>query len=507
MSLRDIVCSELEHGLKKLGVTFSFPPMSQVPRTKDSLEEMMATLEKEHPNKGLLFVLDELLDYLRGRRDAELNLDLRFLREVGEICRATKFRIICGVQEALFDNPRFANVASDVQRVKDRFEQARISRDDVAYVVQERLLRKTVDQRDRIREHLQPYTPLYEGMAERLDDFVALFPVHPVYLKVFEQITAIEKREVLRTLSREMERILDQDVPNEPGLICYDSYRERLADDPAVRQIPEVREVLEKTDVLRNRIERAMASPQYVPVARRIIDGLAVHRLTTDDIYSPIGATPKELCDDLCLLPPNLPELDALFLQTTVQTIIDEIVKAVSGQFITENTANGQVYLDLRKDIDYVQLIEVRAATLDNEKLDQAYFRALEEVLERRDAPYVSGYRIWEYELLWADHRVTRIGYLFMGAPNERSTAQPPRDFYLYFLQPFDALAFTDEEKPDEVFFRLEHPDEEFTSALRRFAGASALAAESTAAHRAVYDEKSQTALKATGGLASAANG
>ena len=35
--------------------------------------------------QGLLFVLDELLDYLRGRRDQELNLDLRFLREVGEI--------------------------------------------------------------------------------------------------------------------------------------------------------------------------------------------------------------------------------------------------------------------------------------------------------------------------------------------------------------------------------------------------------------------------------------
>jgi hypothetical protein len=496
MSLRDIVCGELERGLTKLGVRFSFPPLSEVPRTKDSLERMMTAFEEVHPDKGLLFVLDELLDYLRGRRDAELNLDLRFLREVGEICRGTRFRIICGIQEALFDNPRFANVAADVRRVKDRFEQVRISREDVSYVVQQRLLSKTLEQRDRIRGHLSPFTPLYEGMAERFEDFIALFPVHPAYLRVFDRITAVEKREVLRTLSQEMERLLDQEVPDkEPGLICYDRYRARLAEDPSVRQIPEVREVLEKTEVLRNRVDTAMATPQYVPVARRIIDGLAVHRLTTDDIYAPIGATPRELRDDLCLLPANLPEQDAFFLEATVQNVIDQIIRAVSGQFITKNPENGQVYLDLRKDIDYDQRIDTRAGSLDDERLDQAYFRALEEVLERRDAPYVTGYRIWEYELLWSEHRVTRIGYLFMGAPNERSTAQPPRDYYIYFIQPYAPPRFADEEKTDEVFFRLEKPDETFTTALRRYAGATALAAESTAGHRTVYEDKAREAL------------
>ncbi|HXF74373.1 MAG TPA: DUF6079 family protein [Actinomycetota bacterium] len=497
MSLRDIVCRELEQGLKRLGVTYSFPPVTEVVTNKDYLEEMMAVFGEAYPDRGLLFVLDELLDYLRGRKDAELNLDLRFLREVGEICRGTRFRFVAGIQEALFDNPRFAHVASDVRRVKDRFEQVRISREDIAYVVQERLLAKTTEQRDRIREHLQAFTPLYEGMAERLEEFVALFPVHPAYLRTFERITPVEKREVLKTLSQEMERLLDRDVPQEePGLIAYDSYRARLAEDPSVRQIPEVREVLEKTDVLRHRIERAMATPYYVPVALRIVDGLAVHRLTTDDIYAPIGPTPKELRDDLCLLPPNLPERDAFFLETTVQTVLDEIVRAVSGQFISENPENGQVYLDLKKDIDYDQRIEERAGSLDDERLDAAYFKALEEVLERRTEPYVSGYRIWEYELPWTEHRVTRLGYLFMGAPNERSTAQPPRDFYVYFLQPYAPPRFTDEEKPDEVFFRLETPDEAFTSALRRYAGATALAAESTETHRGVYEEKARAALQ-----------
>jgi hypothetical protein len=495
MSLRDIVCTELERGLGKLSVSFKFPDASKVTNTKDSLIEMMTSFEAVYPDRGLLFVLDELLDYLRSRKDAELIKDLRFLREVGEICRSTRFRMIAGVQEAIFDNPRFAGVANEVKRVKERYEQIRISREDIAFVVKERLLRKTTGQRDQIRAHLQQFTPLYEGMAESLDEFVSLFPVHPAYLRTFERITAVEKREVLKTLSNEMTRLLDHEVPEDvPGLICYDSYRARLADDPSNRQIPEVREVLEKSEVLRSRVEKAMATPQYMPVALRIIDGLAVHRLTTDDIYVPIGATSKELRDDLCLLPENLPEREAFFLETTIDSIIGEIVKAVSGQFISE--ADDQVYLDVRKDIDYDQKIEDRAASLDDERLDEAYFKALEEVLERRETPYVAGYRIWEYELSWSDRNVSRFGYLFMGAPNERSTAQPPRDFYIYFLQPYDPPKFTDEEKADEVFFRLQKPNEDFTNSLRRYAGATALASESTATHRGIYDEKARAALQ-----------
>ena len=76
----------------------------------------------------------------------------------------------------------------------------------MAYVVSERLLTKNDQQRAKIREHLQKFTPLYGGMAERLEEFVRLFPVHPTYLEVFEAISVAEKREVLKTLSVEIKR-------------------------------------------------------------------------------------------------------------------------------------------------------------------------------------------------------------------------------------------------------------------------------------------------------------
>ncbi len=128
------------------------------------------------------------------------------------------------MQESLFDNPRFQFVADTLRRVKDRFEQVRIARDDVAFVVAERLLKKDAKQQSLIRDHLKQFAPLYGSMNERMDEFVRLFPVHPAYLDTFERVYVAEKREVLKTLSAAIRRIMDQNVPtNDTGLIAYDS--------------------------------------------------------------------------------------------------------------------------------------------------------------------------------------------------------------------------------------------------------------------------------------------
>lgn len=152
MSLRDILCATIEDKLADLGVSYQFPLASEVTNNKDAFIEMMDAFQQQYPNQGLLLVLDVLLDHLRTRREQELILDLDFLREVGEVCKTTRFRFISGVQESLFDNPRFQFVAETLRRVKDRFEQVRIAREDVVYVVSQRLLKKTPEQEGRIRE-------------------------------------------------------------------------------------------------------------------------------------------------------------------------------------------------------------------------------------------------------------------------------------------------------------------------------------------------------------------
>ena len=100
-SLRDIICSELERGLENIGVDFTFPAAHEVNNNKDMLFEMMELFNEQYPDQGLLLVIDELLDYLRGRKDQDLVLDLGFLREIGEVCMNSRFRFISGVQEML----------------------------------------------------------------------------------------------------------------------------------------------------------------------------------------------------------------------------------------------------------------------------------------------------------------------------------------------------------------------------------------------------------------------
>ena len=500
MDFRAFVCSQLEEALARWGVDYRFPARDTIPNHKQAFEDMMAAFHARYADQGLLLVVDELLDYLKSRKDQELVLDLNFLREVGEVSKDLRFRFVAGVQEAIFDSPRFHHVADSLRRVKDRFEQIRIARTDVKHVVAERLFRKTGEQQTRIREYLTPFTRFYGNMNERLDEFVRLFPVHPDFIDTFERIAVVEKREVLKTLSLAMNRIVDDEPPaDSPGLVAYDSYWRTLRDNPSFRAVEEIRAVIDCSQVLESRIDRAFTRPAYKPMALRIVHALSVHRLTHNDIHAPLGATPDELRDTLCLHQPGIEDLGgepADDLLSQVETVLREIHRTVNGQFISSNRDNRQVYLDLKKTEDYDAHIEKRAESLDDAQLDRYYYEALTRALECAEATYVTGYRIWEHELEWRERHASRLGYLFFGAPNERSTAVPPRDFYLYFLQPYEPPRFRDEKKADEVFFRLTGRDDAFREALKNCAAALDLASRASGHAKTVYQGKADGFLR-----------
>lgn len=178
-SLRDMLLKELEMALESWGTPFRFPPASQLTNNKDAIIEAVAAFHQRYPDHGILLVVDELLDYLRTRREQELILDLGFLRELGEVAALTTFRFIGGLQETLFDSPRFAFVAEQLRRVRDRFEQVSIAREDIAFVVAERLLRKTDEQLARITDHLRRFTPLYHRIGRAAGRVRAPLPDPP----------------------------------------------------------------------------------------------------------------------------------------------------------------------------------------------------------------------------------------------------------------------------------------------------------------------------------------
>lgn len=496
--LREVLFQEMTRFLQDLGVDYEMPDLLKLTSNKDEMMRMMAAFHEVFPNHGFLLIIDELLDYLRTRKEQELILDLGFLRALGEICQNTRFRFMTGVQEMLFDNPKFQFVAAELRRVKERTVQAIIVREDIEYVVSQRLLRKDERQKALIREHLQKFAPLFDKLGEQIEKYAELFPIHPAYLSAFEKVKIAEKRVALTTISQEIEKLLETEVPsNSPGVISYDNYWLYIEGDRNLRNDVDVKEVMDKSAILFDRIENAFpkAKASYKPMAKRVVRALSVFRLTTDDIKVKIGVTSAELRDQLFLYI-DFPDIDSDFLNATIDTVLNEIMKSVSYQFISFNRDNGQYYLDLDKDTDVDALIEQKAEMLVNNQLDRYYFEVLEKLTDDGSPSIVSGYRIWQHELNWYSRKVTRPGYLFFGAPNERSTAQPERDFYIYMLQPYDPPKFKDEAKPDEVFFKLDTKDESFHTALRLYAGAREMSITASSATKKLYDDKAADLLR-----------
>ena len=99
---------------------------------------------------------------------------------------------------------------------------------------------------------------------------------------------------------------------DQPGLISYDSYWDFLQANAVLRSVPEIREVIDVSKVVENRIQKAFTRPHLKPMALRIIHGLSVQRLATDDIRAKIGPTAEELQNGLCLLCPDPGERPAI---------------------------------------------------------------------------------------------------------------------------------------------------------------------------------------------------
>ena len=145
-SLWEIITFRVENYLSELGVNFSFENHGALPYY-DKIMLMMAEFEEKFPDKGFLIVIDEMLAYLKGRSDANLlNQDLAVLQALGQACDNSKFKFMFGVQEMIYHSPEFQFAAEMLQKVNDRYKDIMITKEDVAFIVKNRLLSKNEHQ-------------------------------------------------------------------------------------------------------------------------------------------------------------------------------------------------------------------------------------------------------------------------------------------------------------------------------------------------------------------------
>ena len=477
-SLWDMITYQIDKHLEEWGVDYSIYEDNRPVPYYDKLEKMLAAFEEAYPDKGFMFVIDEMLSYLQGHAQPHLlGSDLQVLQALGHMSDRTKFRMVFGVQELIYQAPEFQFAADMLSHVADRYTDLKIEKSDVQFIVQERLLRKNAHQQQTIKQHLQKFIMLFPDLSHDLDTFVNLYPVHPSYFDNFQQIrVGKNQREVLKVLSRRFETMLNKDVPEkEPGLICYDSYWEDMQRTQDLMAIPDVRKVSEITSLVDQKIDDYFTggrSPKR-PLAHRIVAASAI-KILQADLTKTNGVLVESLANDLCYVDPMVNNFDEL-CDLSITTTLNNIVKATIGQYFERNEENLEYHLRIEGGVNYKQNVINYATTMSDKVKDEYFFDFLVEIMPVDWSVYRPNFRIWDHSVNWKSHNVRLNGYIFMGNPNAKSTTQPQQHFYLYFMPIFDKDSAKHKPEEDGVFFLFDTLSLEFRDAVTLYGASQAL--------------------------------
>lgn len=490
-SLWDFVTFKIERYFNELGINFSFDGHGAITYA-DKLKLMMAEFEDKFPDKGFLVVIDEMLAYLKGRSTPDkLNQDLQVLQALGQACDSSKFKFIFGVQEMIYHSSEFQFAADMLQKVNDRYKDIMITKEDVAFIVKNRLLSKNEHQKQKIKEHLDPFLSFFTDMHGRTQDYVELFPVHPTYFENFERIRiGKSQREILKTLSNQFTEILELEVPTDnPGLLTYDKYWEDIQKSQDLMAIPDVRKVKEITETINDKIESYFTGVRAKKknIARRITNACAI-KLLQHELNKQNGTNVEHLVDDLCLTDSLATDRD--FLIDIMDSTAQQIITATSGQYFDKDAENGEYHLRIEGGINFDQKIKDYAATMADGQKDEYFFKFLEINLPLDHNTYRTGFRIWEHTVEWKSHKTYRDGYIFFGNPNEKSTTHPRQHFYMYFMPIFDEAKKKRNHEEDEVYFIMDGLSDEFKQAVTLYGAALALEVRADSSQKAIYRQK-----------------
>lgn len=470
-----IICYQIDKNLKEFGVDYKLADDDSQDSYYQKLARMMAQFEAKYPDKGLMVVIDEMLSYLMGRSDsAKINRDLAVLQALGQMSDHSRFRMVFGVQEMIYVVPELQFAADMLNHVNARFRQIEITQQDVQFVVQKRLLAKNDDQKHAIQQHLSKFEEFFPDMHARIDTYVELFPVHPSFFSNFQLIKIGQShRDVLKTLTRKFEEILEHDVPeNKPELICYDSYWKDLQSSE-MQIYPDISRVNGIMQTIHSKIDENFTGARLpkAALAHRIADACAI-KILQESLDKTNGATAETLVDDLCHLDETC--FNREFLVEHIKTTATQIITATVGQYFEMNSQE-QFHLRIEGGVNYEQRIKDFAQTMSPAAKDGYFYNFLAEFLPIEEEQYRPQFKIYRHRLTWTSHKTMLDGYIFMGTPEERSTTHPEQHFYIYFMPIFGSDARHDGVEPDSVYFHLDKLGDEFKELISLYGSACSL--------------------------------
>jgi len=407
---------------EKYGIQITLPD-SGVINHKKTILHVLEKIKEGNPTRGLVVVVDEISDFLKGKTKEKITQDVQFMRVLGQAAHNSDFTFIGAMQEHVFSNPRFVDEAESFARVSERFQVITIKREDIKRVISKRVLNKSASQRLQLENLFNDYIKYYPDMRANLDEYIDLFPLHPYVIQIFSELPYFEKRGVIQFTIQEVEKILEEEFP---CLITYDRIFDEIASKHTVKNLENVTPVIDAIQTLDSKID--LLDVRHQGEAQRIVKALAVLKLYGKSASN--GATVAELANTLLVLPGNklMEATDELTL------ILNNFRKVTDGQFISVSK-DGYYYLDLTITVDYDQVIKRRAENLAENQLDDEILGILKEQLLLNEGPASSAF----YDSCrWTSRRSFREG-LFIYEDGKGEKAAGAGDYRIVFLSPFCA--------------------------------------------------------------------
>lgn len=397
---------------------------------KELIEEILLTIKEKYPNKGLIVILDEYSDFLKSKESSKQNLDLNFTRQIAECSKNQDFILMLSMQEYIFTNPEYKDKADLINKIEKRFLKFNITSENIEDIIAKRMVSKTPNQIQELKNQFNTIKDKFPNLAIEEERYINLFPVHPYLIEMLSRLTLFENRSMLMFISEQTKKIQENEFP---AFITYDLiYDELIESEHTIKNNEMVKPVIRIVNSLRDIVPRL--DSQYQERAKILIDALAIKNLVTppDNKGDKKGGdTPIKFAENLCILP------NSKFMEPSedISTILNMLIIKSEGQFISKDEKSNTYYINLNKTIDYNQIINNKAANMDdlhhNNEVFVENFLINELNLENvENIAYVENYEkyVIEDSVTWTQRNSFREGILTVNIGN-KLIIKNPKDY------------------------------------------------------------------------------
>ena len=398
---------------------------------KDHLTNIIGILKEKDASKGLFVVADEVSDFLQTKVTRNIKKDFQFLRVVAQVCQDQDMLLAISMQEDIYSSPKLAYIASDEDRISQRFQNITIRREAVKKVIAERIVPKTAEQKIQIAEKLKPFINKIEDVANRQEEYIELFPFTPGLLNLFHELPFFEKRGVIQFAQTELRYVINKDFPY---FFTFDRIFDIIANNPNIKNQERVYDVVKIVNIVLQKITANIEEKDQAD-AVKLIKGLAVYSLWSKGEN---GATAKELAEQLLIIPQN--NAFQAFIQ--VAMLVKKIREATDGFYIkaVRDEATGNDYFKLDPTIDGQDPDErihneITAVGDDQDKQEDVLFEQIQEILNLEH--YKNLPNIFADECTWLSVKSFRKGLVVFNKKDQEIPTLDKADYVINFISPF----------------------------------------------------------------------